>query len=359
VAYGIVVTDLNGTIGELGPPKDHQVWFAGEFPCYSSGAPIEALRHSGGQTLWNGFVVHHRFSNKPQGGFPDYYSKMKSYINIISNEAKAINPSTTPCSGRVVVPAEKENSVFKYHDSASSRANIIAVSEKLAMERVAIVGLGGTGSYVLDLVAKTRVKEILLFDGKNFNQHNAFRSPGAASIETLESRPSKVDYYARIYSEMRHGIVPHNVFISLKNTDLLETADFVFLCVDTGQSRKVISKFLREKSIPFVDVGMDLQLMPEANRLYGTCRTTLATPERHDHFDDYAPQGEDTDEDLYRSNIQVADMNSLNAVLAVMKWKQYCKFYSDQFEVHQTTFSVDSHSLTRDVTNSEVNLCGD
>lgn len=351
VAYGTLVTDLNGTIGQLGRPKDHQVWFAGEFPCYSTGAPIEALRHSGGQSLWSGFNVQHRFSNKPEGGFPDYCSKMKSYLTIISNEAEAIDPSATPRTFKVIVPAEKESSVFKYHDSASSRANIIAVSEKLAMEKVAIVGLGGTGSYVLDLVAKTRVREIHLFDGKTFDQHNAFRAPGAASIETLETRPMKVDYYAGTYGTMRNGIVPHSVFISRENAELLAEVDFVFLCVDTGQSRKVISTYLRERSIAFVDVGMDLQLLPEVNQLIGTCRTTLVTSERADHFDEYAPQGMDTDEDLYRSNIQVADMNALNAALAVLKWKQFCEFYSDQFHVHHSTFSIDSHSLTRDVTN--------
>lgn len=351
VSYGIVVTDLNGTIGELGRPKDHQVWFTGEFPCHSTGKPIEALRHSGGQTLWTGFAVQHRFSNKPESGFPDYYSKMKSYITIISNEAKAIDPTATPCTFKVIVPSEEANSVFKYYDSASSRANIIAVSEKLAMEKVAIVGLGGTGSYVLDLVAKTRVREIHLFDGKIFNQHNAFRAPGAASVETLEARPAKVDYYAGTYGAMRHGIVPHSVFISQDNAELLAEVDFVFLCVDTGLSRKVISTFLRDRDIPFVDVGMDLQMIFEANQLIGTCRTTLVTQGKADHFDDYAPQGTDTDEDLYRSNIQVADMNALNAALAVVKWKQFCEFYRDQFEVHHSTFSIDSHSLTRDVTN--------
>jgi tRNA A37 threonylcarbamoyladenosine dehydratase len=46
--------------------------------------------------------------------------------------------------------------------------------------------MGGTGSYILDLVAKTAVMEIHLFDGDDFNQHNAFRAPGAASLEDLE-----------------------------------------------------------------------------------------------------------------------------------------------------------------------------
>ena len=53
------------------------------------------------------------------------------------------------------------------------------------------MGLGGTGSYVLDLVAKTPVWEIHLFDGDAFLQHNAFRSPGAPSLDELEAQPPK------------------------------------------------------------------------------------------------------------------------------------------------------------------------
>lgn len=35
-------------------------------------------------------------------------------------------------------------------------------------------------------------------------------------------------------------------------------------------------------------------------------------------------------EDAYRSNIQIADLNALNAVLAVGTWKRLCGFYVDQ-----------------------------
>jgi len=195
VAMGIVVTNLNGNIGGLGAPGDHQVWFAGEFPCRHTGQPIESIRHSSESfQLWPGFTAQHRFSNKPEGGYPDFYSKMKNYINIISNEARKIDPEATPCTFKVIVSTE-EASVFRYWDSASSRANTLAISSKLALDKIAIIGLGGTGSYVLDLTAKTPVNEIHLFDGDKYHQHNAFRAPGATSIETLEQSLFKVDHY--------------------------------------------------------------------------------------------------------------------------------------------------------------------
>lgn len=350
VLRGTVVTNLNGNVGNLGPPSDHQVWFVGEYPCHHTGVPIESIRNtSGQQELWPGFMVHHRFSNKLNGtnDYPDFCSKLKNYISIISNEAKEIEPLADPRTYQVIVSTE-ENTVFRYWDSASSRANIMPVSAKLTANRVAIVGLGGTGSYVLDLVAKTPIREIHLFDGDTFRQHNAFRAPGAASVESLEKGSPKVSYFTRIYGEMRTGIIPHNCYLNEDNIHELANFDFAFLCVDKGAVRRVISGFLREKGIPFVDVGMELLMAPEENCILGTCRATFSTSEKSDHFDRHAPQDDEDGNDLYRSNIQVADMNALNATLAVIKWKQHCGFYQDLVRAHQTTYSVNAHSLTRD-----------
>jgi len=231
VKRGIVVTNLNGNVGQLGSPADHQVWFVGEYPCHHTGKPIESIRHSSQHfPLWTGFIAQHRFSNKPPNGYPDFYSKMKSYISIISNEAKVIDPAADPRTHEVIVSTEVD-SVFRYWDSASTRANILAVSEKLAMNRIAIIGLGGTGSYLLDLVAKTPAREIHLYDGDKFLQHNAFRAPGAASIEELEQGLPKVDYYSKKYDKMRTGIYPHDVYLDEDNISELQDFDFVFVCV--------------------------------------------------------------------------------------------------------------------------------
>jgi len=349
VLRGIVVTNLSGNVGKLGPPGDHQVWFVGEYPCHHTGGPIEGIRHTSESiSLWPGFEVQHRFSNKPFGtnGYSDYYSKMKNYISIISNEAKEIDPDSTPCTFKVVVSVE-EDSAFRYWDSASSRANILTVSAKLEVGRLAIIGLGGTGSYVLDLVAKTPVREIHLFDGDNFLQHNAFRAPGAASLDILEERLPKVIYFAQIYDAMRTGVIPHSYYLTENNICELAGFDFVFLCVDKGAVRKLVSGFLQKQGIPFIDVGMELLMIAEENNLIGTCRATLSTPDKWDHFNRHAPLGTDNDNNLYSSNIQVADMNALNAALAVIKWKQHCGFYQDLVKVHHTTYSVNAHSLTR------------
>jgi tRNA A37 threonylcarbamoyladenosine dehydratase len=77
---------------------------------------------------------------------------------MIEAPAKAIDANVT---ARVfeLVEAE-EDSVFNYLDTSSSRANIEAVVDKLKQLKIGIIGVGGTGSYVLDLVSKTPVRQI-------------------------------------------------------------------------------------------------------------------------------------------------------------------------------------------------------
>ena len=57
----------------------------------------------------------------------------------------------------------------------------------------------------------------------------------------------------------------------------------------------------------------------------------------------------DTDvEDEYGQNIQVADLNALNAVLAVIRWKKHLGFYSDFDQEHHTTYTIDGNLLLND-----------
>ena len=353
VARGIMITELPGNIGSMGTPPNHQIWFAGDTPCHANGRQIKSLnRTEGPRELWPGFVAQHRFSNKPHGqaDFPKRHSeKIRHYLALIAPEARAVDPEATPYVFEPIVSFDPEHT-FNYWDTASTRAGILTATTKLAQNRVAIIGLGGTGSYVLDLMAKTPVREIHLFDGDLFEQHSAFRAPGAASIEDIAAKMPKVEYFAAIYAKMRKAIHPHPTYINDENLSELDGFDFVFLCVDKGGVRKMLGEYLIARGIPFADTGMELSMLPEANAILGTCRTTMCTAEKPDHFGRCVPQSDAPWDHLYRSNIQVADMNMLNAALAVQMWKKHCKFYLDHWQPHHHTYSIDSASLTRSET---------
>src|SRR5579864_4493379 len=158
-------------------PGDHVALWAGDYPCDSKGAQLTKLVNNASmqEQIKPELVASHSFSQKPTGGYPDYYEKMTAYIRMLEGEARALDANAMSQTFPLV-KLDDEESVFCYLDNASSRAGITAINEKLKKNRVAIVGLGGTGAYVLDLVAKTLVGEVHLYDGDNLLQHNAFRS---------------------------------------------------------------------------------------------------------------------------------------------------------------------------------------
>lgn len=348
IQLGTLVSTFLYTESAVVAPATHQVWFDGPYPCFSNGRPIEDIRCSevaGGELAPN-VPARYFFSNKEVGwsAYAYHFDQLMHYWRIIADQARVIDPNCgrpVTAAGIWVAPSE---SPFCYPDACSARGNFVSVSERLAQSKVAIVGLGGTGSYLLDQLAKTPVREIHLFDGDTFDLHNAFRSPGAAAER--EFGCMKVDYYVRMYSSMRRGLIPHPHYVAEANVGLLEQFDFVFVCVDRGGARKLICLALQEQGRPFLDCGMDLSLS-SANEIYGTCRVTMSSPQKSDHFWGRVPTMEDAGDGLYDQNIQISDANALNALLAVMRWKQHLNFYAMPKAWHHMEFMVGATALAR------------
>ena len=343
IKYGILASTLSLASNILtAKPDNHVIYFIGEQPCNKDGSRITAIEHSAhNQPLSQGLIANRSFSNKPAEGYADYYHKVSTYAEIISAPAKSLDSNVTAKAFNVVAD-EEEDSVFQYLDTNSSRANINQLNNKLKMQKIAIVGLGGTGAYTLDLLAKTTVSEIHLFDGDDFLQHNAFRSPGAASAEQLNMRMQKVDFYVEQYSKMHKYIIPHDCYVTENNLSKLATMSFVFLCIDSDNARKKIIQFLLKMDVPFIDVGLGVNLVD--NRLIGSVRTTTGTPSKNDHLIHRLSFADDADNE-YNTNIQIAELNALNACHAVIKWKKLRGFYQDLQEENHCIYSINVAQL--------------
>jgi molybdopterin/thiamine biosynthesis adenylyltransferase len=320
--------------------EDHQVFFAGGVPHNTDRSPIPNL--GGGVThltlseASKDVIVQRSFSNKPliTGQFADFFDKIESYVGIISGPAMELF-SETPFTFRTV--EVMPNSVFKFHDTLTSRAEIGDLSSKFHGDIVAIVGLGGTGSYILDFLVKTPVREIRAFDLDDFHVHNAFRSPGRLDESELD-RP-KVDVYRARYENFRHGLQMEREFIDSSSSELFEGVTFAFVCVDKGTSRAGIFDVLISKGIPFIDVGMGLNRKRGA--LNGQMRTTYYSTEHGKTIREMelAELSDDPD-DLYRANIQISELNALNACLAVIRFKQLRGFYFEEIPYYNLLLEV-------------------
>ena len=348
IKYGILVSVLDlANPTTTAKPAVHTLYFMGETPCNNEGTVITAIQHSNPSLLIReNLTVNHMFSNRPPNGYENYYEKMTTYIRILSGPAQAINDKVTAKTFKAISVTDEE-SVFQYVDTNSSRAEIQFINSKLEGQKVAIVGMGGTGAYILDMLAKTPVAEIHIYDGDLFLQHNTFRSPGAASIEQLDEHMKKVDYYAGIYGRMHKYIIRHDYYVDMNNVDELNQMNQVFISVDKGKPRKFISDHLAGMKVNFIDVGLGVNIVDE--HLIGTLRVTTATTNKNDHLVNRLPCTDDVDNE-YATNIQIAELNALNAMMAIIKWKKLSGFYADLSNEHHSSYVITTSKIINDDT---------
>jgi hypothetical protein len=341
--------DLSGTTTTA--PSTHVICFVGGVPRDKNGQVIEGLVNDGVDkwaaspelTATCGFSQKPAFSQQPGGGYADFHEKITYYATMITGPAQAIDPDATAYTYKPI-QTDEDDGVFLYVDTFSSRAGITELNNLLALEKVVIIGLGGTGAHLLDTLAKTPAHTIHLYDGDVLRSHNAFRAPGAASLDDLAAGTKKVDYYTAKYSAMRRGIVPHPVKVTAENVNELLDANFVFLAMDTGPDKKTIVEALTANDIPFIDTGVGLSKDPDG--INGQLRVTTSAPGRSDHIaEDGLISYFVGDDAEYDTNLQVDELNALTANLAVVRYKKLLGFYADAEDELHTVYAVDGDEL--------------
>jgi hypothetical protein len=348
IQWGSFLCPLDLVGEQTSKPSNHVMAFVGSAPCSKDGGEISPGFANPGLTHnWTAgpeLTPSVGFSQKPRPeGYIDFYEKVTTYAAILIGPAQAIDPKVTPLQGKPFT-TDEDDGVFMYLDTFSSRAGITARSKRLELAKVVIVGLGGTGAYILDLLAKTPINNIHLYDGDVFSTHNAFRAPGAATLDRLNARMTKVHHYTTTYSAMRRQIHPHPVNVTDANVAELLDADFVFLAMDSGPDKQVIIRALLTARIPFIDTGVGVS--EDVNGIAGQVRVTTALPDANDHV---ARGGLISivagDAAEYDTNLQVAELNMEAAVMAVIRFKKWLGFYADSEGELHSSYRIDTNEI--------------
>lgn len=330
---GCLVLPINDVNGVITDATDHRIWFAGEEPREENG---RALASPNPHDYGDGRVASYLLSFKPPSGtYPNLYEKIRHYARILRNAAQRVDPAVTDTPGAAFQVVE-DGLPLVYRDTNTTRAGLTTLNNLFRGHTIAIVGVGGTGSYILDQVAKTWVDRIILIDGDRFENHNAYRAPGAAAREVLQAGPNKAEYFAEEYSRMHAGITAHPVALTSDNLHILEGATFVFLAAADAESRPEIMRWLRNRGIPFIDVGMSFR--EGEGGLTGIAKVTAYLPDNDLAVPSTPAVGPDQDD--YSSNIQVAELNALNAIFAVIRWKRHLGFYATHEKTNQTVYKL-------------------
>ena len=221
---------------------------------------------------------------------------------------------------------------FHIPNTFEARAAIAPVQDRIRGQRIAIIGLGGTGAYLLDLIAKTPVSEIHLLDSDCVDWHTLKRAPGAPTAEEIELVRAgsllKVDYYHSKYAAFRDGIHPHPVRVDSPSMfrELLSDhpIDYAFVCIDQltdGDSSRqdAVYRAVTEAGVPFIDSGVSITLEECAVR---GAVTTSAYDAGSDAWKYAIPNARLNGGAPGYRNVQLPEVNAAAAMFAVMEWRR-------------------------------------
>ncbi len=286
---------------------------------HADGTPIGSQIDGDGKT-WSNISVRKGGRDNPQ--------KDESASDLIHRYAKQIIGAAYSDPSFSLL----KQGPFKIPNTFEARASLGPVQDRVRSQRIAIIGLGGTGSYVLDLVAKTPVGQIHLLDSDEVGWHNLMRAPGAPTDEEIqvirEGRLAKVDYYHLKYTSLRERIIPHAVKVESPSmfAEFLSThpIDFAFVCIDQltgGDSARqdVVYGALSDSGIAFVDSGTSITL--EDHAVSGSV-TTSHFAGGSNGWKDAIPDAKVVGDVPGYRNVQLPEVNALAASFAVMEWRR-------------------------------------
>ncbi|MBU1428721.1 HesA/MoeB/ThiF family protein [bacterium] len=178
-------------------------------------------------------------------------SSGEKYYNISTVQVKSL-AQKFKLPGREIEILALQNNIIpeRYHRNLGA----IGPSEqvKLLQSKVVIIGAGGLGGTVLELLARMGIGELIIADKDIIGDSNLNRQ--ILSTETNLGQ-SKTEVAVKRIKEINSSIeiVGHSVFINSDNVEkIIEGAEVVVDALDNLPSRFVLQKACRDLKIPLV-----------------------------------------------------------------------------------------------------------
>jgi len=134
-------------------------------------------------------------------------------------------------------------------------------TQRLRNLSVAVVGCSGTGSPVVEQLARLGIERIVLVDPDSVETKNLNRILNATREDAYFHRP-KVEVLARAIAHMGFGTDVEMICDNLASKSAVEavaSCDVVFGCMDGVEGRHLLNRLAAYYCLPYFDVGVKLQ----------------------------------------------------------------------------------------------------
>jgi hypothetical protein len=130
--------------------------------------------------------------------------------------------------------------------------------QSLKKAKIAVVGLSGGGSHIVQQAAHLGIGEIIGIDADRVEEENRHRLIGGSRFDVLLKR-KKTQVMRRLVTRINRNVrftpIPYNVPDQV-TLDQLKRADIIVGCVDSLQTRSDLQEISQRYLIPYVDIGL-------------------------------------------------------------------------------------------------------
>jgi len=127
--------------------------------------------------------------------------------------------------------------------------------------RIGVAGCSGTGSWVVEMLARLGVGELVLVDPDKIERKNLNRIVNSTG-QSASQQEFKVDVLARAVHAMDLGTkveIHRSDLASRAVIESLAQCDVLFGCLDSADGRDLLNRIATFYTIPFIDVGVRLE----------------------------------------------------------------------------------------------------
>ena len=266
-----------------------------------------------------------RFSETDDISDRDFFSSAFGWTESVYPHASCVMLSDGKIFGRIAKPsgdfeplslvAVAGNDLFFWHAETKSDSqdepefalrHIQAFGDGtfniLRRLSVAVVGCSGTGSPLIEQLARLGIGKLVLIDPDRIEHKNLNRIVNATKADA-ERNEVKVEVLARAIRAMGTGVEVVPVADTLFNPEVILTVaecDLALGCVDSVEARQLLNRLAVFYNLPYIDLGVSLDANGAGSVENAACSVHYLQPGRSSLMS----RGMFTPQDLYEESLK-------------------------------------------------------
>ncbi len=190
-------------------------------------------------------------------------------VRVIGQTITDIMPTSKRLNREISTISERLNrQVLMFGEKGQARLRNVCAG---------VVGCGGTGSALAQLLAMLGVRDMVLVDDDVVEESNRNRLMGTTAADAIRKEP-KVNLARRVARRIDPGIRIRRVNLPVQSAEAIEAlkqCDILFGCTDGHGSRLILNQLAVQYLIPYMDLGCGIQAGDTVNYVGGQVATVL------------------------------------------------------------------------------------